>query len=182
MATLNVDELLGVMDGVLKTTLGKGVKEMMKEEINEAEVATELDALAEQITQNIVAQPPAKNVFMLLEPLSLTVKRANKSGDGYSKRAHTGGEEFRPLRCYAGKRGTLIYVFAPLAAADYMEMEMTESQAKKALSGFETWLKTVVDPELERARREAQEAASIAAEREKLAGRTEYQELGFGSW
>lgn len=158
------------------------IEEYMEEEAVEA---TSLDHMAEQITERITADANSRTLpvsLMLMEPLSLTVKKAGKPGDGYSKKAHTGGEEFQPIRCYAGKRGALIYVFRPLAVADYLEMEMPEAQAKTALSGFETWIKGVVDAELERTRKEAQQASALKAEREKLADRTEKYGDGFGSW
>ena len=187
MPTLNVDELLGVMNTVLKTTTGKGIEAMM-EEAMEAVEATDLDTMADEITRRIQeananSKSPLPTSLMLNEPLSLTVKKAGKPGDGYSKKAHTGGEEFQPVRCYAGKRGALIYVFKPLAVAEYMEMEMPESQAKKSLSGFELWLKGIIDPELDRTRKEAQQASALKAEREKLADRADqYADQGFGSW
>ncbi|MCL2874703.1 MAG: hypothetical protein FWF12_00110 [Betaproteobacteria bacterium] len=120
--------------------------------------------------------------FMLTESIVLTVKKANKPD--YSKKEHTGGEEFMALRCYASKRGGLIYVFRPLQVADYAEMEMTESAAKKSLSGFEAWLKTIVDSSLDRECRDAQNEASIEAERDKLMATRaeEYAHLGFGTW
>lgn len=159
------------------------IEEHMEEEAVEA---TSLDHMAEQITERITADANSRTLpvsLMLMEPLSLTVKKAGKPGDGYSKKAHTGGEEFQPIRCYAGKRGALIYVFRPLAVANYLEMEMPEAQAKTALSGFETWIKGVVDAELERTRKEAQQASALKAEREKLADRADqYADQGFGSW
>lgn len=159
------------------------IEEHMEEEAVEA---TSLDHMAKQITDRITADANSRTLpvsLMLMEPLSLTVKKAGKPGDGYSKKAHTGGEEFQPIRCYAGKRGALIYVFRPLAVAGYLEMEMPEAQAKTALSGFETWIKGVVDAELERTRKEAQQASALKAEREKLADRADqYADQGFGSW
>lgn len=159
------------------------IEEHMEEEAVEA---TSLDHMAKQITERITADANSRTLpvsLMLMEPLSLTVKKAGKPGDGYSKKAHTGGEEFQPIRCYAGKRGALIYVFRPLAVANYLEMEMPEAQAKTALSGFETWTKGVVDAELERTRKEAQQASALKAEREKLADRADqYADQGFGSW
>lgn len=156
----------------------------MMEEFVEAEEATELDVLAEKITAAIetsVASGVPQPTFMLTEPLSLTVKK--KKDGNYSKRPHTGGEDFKVVRCYAGKRGKLIYAFKSVSVADYAEMEMEEAQAKKVLSGFEAWLKIMVGFELDRERREAQEKASLAAERSKLADReVKYAEQGFGSW
>ena len=173
---------LDTLDAILKQTTGKGLDEMIEELT--AEDAS-LDHLAASITEKIEAQNAGKlkDSFMLTEPLQLTVKRANKPGDGYSKRPHIGGESFAPVRCYAGKRNALIYVFKPLEVTDYVEMEMSEAQAKKALVGFELWLKNVIDRDMDRARQEAQQKASMAAERERLAGREkEYAEQGFGSW
>ena len=180
-----LSEWLGVADAVLKTTTGKGIEAMMEEHMEEAEVATTLDQMADQITERIAADAAGRTLpvsLMLTEPLTLTVKKANKPGDGYSKKAHTGGEEFQPVRCYAGKRGALIYVFKPLAVAEYVEMEMSESQAKKSLSGFELWLKGIIDPELDRTRKEAQQASALKAEREKLATHADKYGEEFASW
>jgi hypothetical protein len=173
--------MLGVLDALLKNTTGKGIDEMIDEHM-EAEDAS-LDHLAEAITNNIVARPPGKDTFMLAEPLQLTVKKANKPGDGYSKKPHIGGENFRPVRCYAGKRNKLIYVFKPIEVADYVEMEMDEAQAKKSLTGFEAFVKSITDFDVQRRLKEAQNQASLDAEREKLADRHEvYSDQGFGSW
>lgn len=142
-----------------------------------------MKALTEAVTAVIEAQnsdPLHRQHQMLTEPLSLTVKKRDGS---YSKRPHVGGEEFCPVKAYAGKRGKLIYVFKPLAAADYLEMEMDEAQAKRSLSGFKEWLDTVFDYELASQKKEAIKAVSLAAEREKLATRVDqYANLGFGSW
>lgn len=186
----NADRVLDTLDAILKQTIGEGINSMIEEHVkkhieDEADVATSLDSLAELITERIAVDANGRTLpvsLMLMEPLSLTVKRANKPNNGYSKKAHTGGEEFSPVRCYPGKRGSLIYVFKPLAVADYIEMEMPESMAKTALSGFETWIKGVIDPDLDRARKEAQQASSVKAEREKLAARAEQYGDGFGSW
>ena len=158
---------------------------MIEEHMEEAVEATTLDQMADQITERIAADAAGRTLpvsLMLTEPLTLTVKKANKPGDGYSKKAHTGGEEFQLVRCYAGKRGALIYVFKPLAVAEYVEMEMPEAQAKSALSGFETWMKGIVDVEMERNRKDAQRASALKAEREKLADRTEKYGEEFASW
>ena len=181
-APVRRDDVLGVMDAFLKTTTGKGIDEMIDEHMEEAEDAS-LEHLAEAITNNIVARSPTLDVFMLTEPLQLTVKRANKPGDGYSKKPHIGGENFRPLRCYAGKRNKLIYVFKPMEVADYVEMEMDEEAAKRSLGGFEAFVKSITDFDVQRRLKDAQDKASLAAEREKLAARHEiYSEQGFGSW
>lgn len=181
-APVRRSDALEVMDAFLKTTTGKGIDAMIEEHMEEAEDAS-LEHLAETLTNNIVARPPGADTFMLMEPIQLTVKRANKPGDGYSKRPHIGGENFRPLRCYAGKRNKLIYVFKPLEVADYVEMEMDEEAAKKSLGGFTDFLKQITDFDLQNRLKNAQDKASLDAEREKLADRHEvYSDQGFGSW
>lgn len=74
----------------------------------------------------------ASIVYMLNEPLSLTVKTADK---GYQKASHVGGEEFKVVRGYHGKRDGAILVFTPVAASNYTEMELPVSKAE-TLSGL----------------------------------------------
>jgi hypothetical protein len=93
------------------------------------------------------------------------------------------GEEFIAMGCYLGKRGKLIYTFKPVDVSNYVQMEMEEARAKKALSGFSDFLKSVVNYDLDRLKKAAQDKASIEAEREKLSEREEqYANMGFGSW
>ena len=140
------------------------------------EMTTSMDALVAQMNAILLAN---QKTFMLGEPLSLTVKRSN---GGYSKRPHTGGEDFQALRCYAGKRDKLIYVFRPVDAVDYVEMEMDEAQAKKSLNRFADFLKTYAGSDFDRTRKEIAKKNAEEAELEKLATRKEYADLGFGSW
>lgn len=184
VASDNTNGWLGAMSAIAQMVTGKGIDEMIDDAVKEVEAEdASLDHLAQTITNGIVVRPLTKYSFMLMEPMQLTVKRANKPGDGYSKKPHIGGENFRPLRCYAGKRNKLIYVFKPLEVADYVEMEMDEETAKRSLSGFEAFLKEVTDFDVQRQLKDAQNKASLAAEREKLADRHEvYSDQGFGSW
>lgn len=141
------------------------------------EMEKDLQALADELTKQIQANPVS---CMLMEPLSLTVKKRDGQ---YSKRPHVGGENFRPESVYAGKRGKMIYVFKPQDVADYVTMEMDENMAKKSLSDFGDYIARVAGPEFARSKKEAMEAASMAAEREKLSERIDqYADLGFGSW
>lgn len=71
------------------------------------------------------------NGYMLTEPSQLTVK----SDKGYQKAAHTGGEEFKVVRGYHGKRDGAILVCKPVMASNYVEMEMPAAKAAEALSG-----------------------------------------------
>lgn len=151
-------------------------KMMASKESPALEMTTSMDALVAQMNAILLAN---QKTFMLGEPLSLTVKRSN---GGYSKRPHTGGEDFQALRCYAGKRDKLIYVFRPVDAADYVEMEMDEAQAKKSLNRFADFLKTYAGSDFDRTRKEIAKKNAEEAELEKLATRKEYADLGFGSW
>ena len=115
----------------------------MKEKKEEdAKDVSDIEALAESTCALICNQETSKRTFMLNEPAQLTVRRDGKP-NGYSKRPHIGGENFELLRCYAGKKRQLIYVFRPIEVADYLEMEMLESAAKTSLTGFTTWLKSL---------------------------------------
>lgn len=69
----------------------------------------------------------------LMSPDTLTVKRMNGV---YAKIAHVGGEGFKPLRSYVGKRGKLVMCFAPLEAAEYVEMEMYVNDCYVHLTDF----------------------------------------------
>jgi hypothetical protein len=144
-------------------------------------------AMDEEVTMNGFAdimtsflESEQSRRFMLAEPLALTVKKKDGS---YSKRPHVGGEEFKVVRCYVGKRAGLIYVFKPVDVADYVEMEMSESQAKTSLNDFAAFIGKVGGSEFDRLKRDVMQKASLDAEREKMADRHDvYADLGFGSW
>lgn len=139
----------------------------------------DLDTLAAIITSHIESEPSRR--FMLGGPTTLTVVKKN---GGYSKRHHIGGEEFKAVRCYVGKRPGLIYVFKPMDVTDYVEMEMGEAQAKSSLGDFADFINGKVGSgELARFKREAQQNAALEAEREKMAAHADkYANLGFGTW
>jgi hypothetical protein len=141
------------------------------------EQGVSLEALASQISERMLEKP---ETFMLGEPMSLTVK---KSDGSYSKRPHIGGEDFRLVRCYVLKREKLIYVFRAIEAIDYLEMEMDEGQAKRALAGFDTYIKEIGGADFELLKKSAMKKLATEAEKIKNADKEErYAELGFGSW
>lgn len=149
-----------------------------EQEMDDSEIKElELKEVAEAITGVFEAN---QGKFMLLEPLQLTVRKPDGS---FSKRAHIGSEEFKPTRCYAGKRGTLIMCMAPLAASDYLEIEVSEEVGNKSFSGFKDYMTANVPTELREARSDALKAAALKSEQKKLEGKVEtYADLGFGSW
>lgn len=114
-------------------------------------------------------------VYMLNEAASLTVKTAEK---GYQKAAHVGGEEFKVVRGYHGKRDGAILVFAPVAASNYTEMEMPVSKAE-CLSGLNEALR-----QLGWSKRVKEIAAEKVRAREALANSERTQAYGndYGGW
>jgi hypothetical protein len=155
--------------------------------VKERNMETDKEVTMDEVTMNGFAdimtsflESEQSRRFMLAEPLTLTVKKKDGS---YSKRPHVGGEEFKVARCYVGKRAGLIYVFKPVDVADYVEMEMPESQAKTSLGGFAAFIGKVGGSEFDRLKRDVMQKASLDAEREKMADRHDvYADLGFGSW
>jgi hypothetical protein len=136
-----------------------------------------LKALASQISERMIEKP---ETFMLGEAMSLVVKKPDGS---YSKRPHIGGEDFRVVRCYIGKREKLIYVFRALEVTDYAEMEMDEAQANRAMAGFGTYIREIGGADFELLKKNAMKKLATEAEKIKNAGKeAQYAELGFGSW
>jgi hypothetical protein len=135
-------------------------------------VQPELDAITELLANS-------GETFMLASPETLTVKKAN---GGYSKKAHIGSEDFKPLGAYMGKRGKLIFVFKPVMVADYVEMEMDEHQAKEKLMGFKDWCReNIAEVHAKIAETRAEQA--VEKEKEAMAKRSDqYAHLGFGEW
>jgi hypothetical protein len=116
---------------------------------------------------------------MLAAPETLTVKRTNGA---YSKQAHIGSEDFAPKSAYIGKRGKLIFVFAPVMVAEYVEMEMDENQAREKLMGFKDFLKEHLG-DVQALIAEARANAATREERKSMESRSEaYKDIGFGSW
>lgn len=139
-----------------------------------------VEKLVEELNERIIAASNHTAKFMLNAPQSVTVM--TKTGN-YSKRPLIGGEEFRPTGCYLGKRKGIIYTFKPVDISDYTVLEMDEATAKSQLDGFERFLKSIIDLEFERVKREVMDKASLDKERAKLAEHAEqYADMGFGSW
>lgn len=165
----------------LRMSFGATREKYEKLDKEETMEETDIDAMQEEIAKTATSYFAANHeTFMLGEPLQLTVLRR----DGrYSKRSHIGGEDFKPIRAYIGKRGKLIYVFRPVMVSDYEHMEMEDSEACEKLTGFKDYIKHAAGSEFERLNNETKRAAADRAEREKLAGREEqYAHLGFGSF
>ena len=149
-------------------------KEEPPKALNEEEKA--LEALAEEITKAFAG---CGETFMLASPMALTVKR--KDGT-YSKQAHIGSEDFHVVRAYMGKKGKFIYVFRPVMIADYVEMEMDETQAQANLVGLREWMGSKLG-DIRKRRDELRAELAKTVEAQKLEDRYEtYRELGFGSW
>jgi hypothetical protein len=146
--------------------------------LDETDGGGSLTVLAAQLTEMLkVAEPTS---FMLGEPMSLTVKK--KDGT-YSKHPHIGGENFIPVSAYAGKKGSLIFVFRADHVTSYAEMEMGEAQADVVFTGFKEYIKNAVarglTHELREAKAEAAKDAELKANAEKF---ERYADLGFGSF
>lgn len=114
-------------------------------------------------------------LYMLNEPASLTVKTADK---GYQKASHVGGEEFKVVRGYHGKRDGAILVFTPVAASNYTEMEMPVSKSHM-LTGLDEALRDVGW-----SKRVKEIAAEKVRAREELANKERTQAYGndYGGW
>lgn len=150
------------------------------------EVATMFDAsivnelmdenAVEQALKEIRATIQKENViFSLSGPQQLSVKRKG----GYYSESHIGGEDFVLSDVYIGKRRALIYVFKPVGAASYEQMEMNETVAKRALIGFGTWSS---GNEFQKIIRNAKRAMNNEADQEKAAGQKDVYGNEWGGW
>lgn len=157
----------------------RGLEEFKMEGKTKPETDPLLEAMAEEIKAINVELAKTGETFMLASPETLTVKRVNGA---FSKKAHIGSEDFRPVRVYLGKRGKLIYVFTPVMVADYVEMEMDETQAREKLMGFKDWCReNLADIQSKIAQTRAEQA--VERDRADMAKRADqYQHLGFGEW
>jgi hypothetical protein len=127
-------------------------------------IAPELETMDDVIAKvNGIIQGCTES-FMLTQVATLTVKRSNGQ---YSKVAHVGGEDFKLIRVYAVKREQLIYVFKPVMASDYEEMEMMESLAQASLQGFGDYLNTIISSDILQIRQEVKKAKSDLAEKKR---------------
>lgn len=157
----------------------RGLEEFKMQEDNIKDrdpLAVLVEAEIEAINEKIAS---CGESFMLMSPETLTVKKPNGT---YSKKAHIGSEDFKPLSAYMGKRGKLIFVFKPIMVADYLEMEMDENSAKEKLMGFKDWCReniAAVSTTIAETRAEQ----ALEKEKEAMAKRSEeYAHLGFGEW
>lgn len=117
----------------------------------------------------------ANQIYMLTDAASLTVKTADK---GYQKASHVGGEEFKVVRGYHGKRDGAILVFTPVSASNYTEMELPVSKSN-ILSGMDESLR-----EVNWSGRVKQIAAEKIKAREAVANSERTQAYGddYGGW
>lgn len=154
-------------------------EEMKKTEIvtpEKGSIEAAQAALAAEVTSYIEKNPRA---FMLSEPRQLTVKKKN---DTYAKRPHIGGESFSTVSAYPGKRGALIFTFAPKEVADYALVEMSEKEATDLFPDFKNYIKSA-EGGLGAAMDEVKKATAAEAEAAKNADKFEkYADLGFGSF
>jgi hypothetical protein len=99
----------------------------------------ELTDLAQELTTYFAAQPDqAITTCTLAGPEVLTCCRVNGT---YHKVSHVGGEDFKPVEAYIGKRKRMLIKFQPLQAAEYAHMEMFVDDALAHMHGFDqlTW-------------------------------------------
>lgn len=108
-----------------KLTEGYAVTEEKKDPQVEA-----MKEVAEHLTNQWALETPT---FTLSAPASLTVL---KEDNNYSKQAHIGGEEFKAVSAYVGKRGAIICVFTPVAVERYTQMEMPYNDCVTSFRGF----------------------------------------------
>jgi hypothetical protein len=155
----------------------RGLEEFKMEDKAKTEPLEEL--LKEELEAINDALASTGETFMLGSPETLTVKRPNGA---FSKKAHIGSEDFKPVRAYLGKRGKIIFVFKPVMVADYDEMEMDENQAKEKLIGFKEWFKDKAG-DLQGSIADKRAHQALEQDKAAMAKRAdEYAHLGFGEW
>ena len=139
---------------------------------------TALESLAEIVDAHFKA---SHATFMLSAPCNVTVLKKDET---YSKRPMLGGEQFSPVKCYPGKRKSLIFVFKPEQASDFSFIEMPERDAKMYLGkSFSSYLDRAGDGRGKDMFEEAKKSESAAAEAKKNEEKFEtYSGIGFGSW
>lgn len=149
-----------------------------KPEAVSTEAIARLNELAGRMTDYFKAN---KESVSLLSPGNLTV---TIQGKGYSKANHIGGENFTFERAYVGsaKAGSrLIFVFKPVAASAYAEMEMTENEAQAQLDGFRAAANLAAGGDFVAELKEVRLVESKAREAETVKEKfAEYPE--FGAW
>jgi len=156
--------------------------DMAKDNPIHPEVHEALTKLAERMTAWFVEQKINGSYddtkLSLLAPSMLTV---NTPGKGYKKHNHIGGEEFYPQSVYVGKTNRLIFVFKPVDAQPYSEMEMTENEAQTQLDKFRSVANMAAGGNFLGELKAIRELESKAREQEAMKDKfNEYAE--FGSW
>lgn len=143
-----------------------------------AEASDELKKLVEMMNEyfTINDNPPVT----LNQPASLTVKK--KDGT-FSKSAHIGGEEFKVVGAYLGKRGDVIITFVPYGPTPYAFMEMPIKEARTGMTGFNEVANRACDGDLGAKMKEINKAKADEKEAKANAGKSEqYAEAGWGEW
>ena len=170
-----------IMKRILKARYEEKAEVEALKRLKEAESVTEdsepLDLAAAEVAKRL---KETEESFMLVSPMQLTVYRNGK----FSKEAHVGSEDFKPLSAYAGKRGEIILTFKPVMATNYIHMEMSMPEAKKHLSGFREY----AAENLADCMAPIQEAKEKIAEKKREAEIKEKSEtykekgIGWGDW
>lgn len=180
--TIIVDEMWQSAASSLNTDFSRSFFEeqyMTKHKADElgAEVTERLTKLAEGLTGYFKDNTRTVKLFA---PTMLTVKVV---GTGYKKVSHIGGEEFKIDGVYLGKKGKLIFTFAPVDTVTYSHMEMEGDEALASLEHFRNAVDAAVGGDfvqvataIRRLEADAREAAASASKF------TEYEDIGFGSW
>ena len=150
--------------------------EVEKITIDDSELSQEMDSFLYALAEKFA---DSKETFLLSGPATLTVKKGEDSASGYSKVPHIGGEDFKPVSAYMGKRGNPIFIFKPVMASGYSFMEMSEKDARAQLVGFKEYLSEIdyYDFMTEYGRRltKIKDGKAIEAKGEQYSGE-------FGSW
>jgi len=142
------------------------------------EMQIELEKLSARITDHFKEQAESDLTVSLMSPGMLTV---NVQGKGYRKQNHIGGEDFIASSVYIGAQGKLIFKFKPVAAAQYIEMEMNEVDAAANLSGFRSLANIAAGGDFFAELRNIRALASRAKQAQEVVEKAAVYE-NFGSW
>lgn len=90
----------------------------------------DIKQLAESLKSEFARGSIKMETFKLTAPISASIKL--KDGQ-YRKTSFIGGEEFRIISSYVGKRGDIIVAFAPKSLVNYVQMELTLDEAMRVM-------------------------------------------------
>jgi hypothetical protein len=139
---------------------------------------TEVDGqLAELVGQYADAFNQAPQAFSLTAPMKLITKK----GKDYRNTVFIGGEDFRPVSAYVGKKGQTLIMLKPTDPSDFEYLEVPEKQCRKVFGPhFDTYLRETLKDVLEK----KEEIAAQASRQNELARNAQAmrQYDGFGSW